>query len=79
MARRGPVPGAETRIRISTSSLTPWVLQQPQPRRHQVTQNLEAELKRLDDEITEISNRLKAKKRARRKLAGALEQLRLTI
>jgi peptidoglycan hydrolase CwlO-like protein len=44
-----------------------------------VTQNLETELKRLDDEILEISNRLKAKKKARRKLAGALEQLRLTL
>lgn len=38
---------------------------------------LNAELKKLDDEILDLTNRLKAKKKARRKLAGALEQMSL--
>jgi hypothetical protein len=42
-----------------------------------MTQSLEMELKKLDDEINQLSDRLKAKKKARRKLAGALEQMKL--
>ena len=44
-----------------------------------MTQNLRAELERLDEEIRQKSEEVKRLKRARRKLAGALEQLNLTI
>ena len=42
-----------------------------------MTQNLEAELKRIDDQIQQKTAELKALKKARKKLAGALEQLTL--
>jgi hypothetical protein len=41
--------------------------------------NLKAELERLDGEIQQKTDDLKRLKKARRKLAGALEQLNLTI
>ena len=44
-----------------------------------MTQNLRAELERLDAEIKADTDRLKAKKKARRRLASALEQLSLSI
>lgn len=43
-----------------------------------MTQNLTAELQRLDEEIRLASERLKAKKKARRQISKALEQLNLT-
>lgn len=44
-----------------------------------MTQNLQDELAKLDAEIKADSERLKAKKKARRRLAGALEQLNLSL
>lgn len=41
--------------------------------------NLKQELEKLDAEIKADTERLKAKKKARRRLAGALEQLNLSI
>lgn len=44
-----------------------------------MTQNLKAELERLDDEIRQKTEDLKRLKKARRKLAGALEQLNIPL
>ena len=44
-----------------------------------MTQNLKAELERLDQEIAEKVEAVKRLKKARRKLAGALEQLNLGV
>lgn len=44
-----------------------------------MTQNLKAELEKLDEQIRQQSETLKRLKKARRKVAGALEQLTLAV
>lgn len=44
-----------------------------------MSQNLQTEISKLEDQVKQDTDRLKAKKRALRKLRSALEQLNLNL